>query len=357
MSTFTAIIDTDIHPGIPNERLLEYLSEPWRTRLAGGNRSVGTLGYWNPVGVNRVDAVTEDGERVESDPAALARYLLDEYELSYGILNPGATLHLAVSPEADYANALMSATNDVLIHEWLPHDPRYRASLSVYANDPALAVAEIERVGEHPGFVEVYLPSAARLPDGQRFFHPIFEAAQAYDLPVAIHPGAEGVGLSGPPTAAGYPTSYLEWHTGLMGSYIAHLTSMVTEGVFAKYPKLQFVLIEAGVSWLPPFLWRLDKNWKALRMTTPWVDRLPSEIVRDHVLLTTQPIEEPENPAHLHAILEMFDAAHMLMFATDYPHWDGDMPDFAARAFPKALRNRIMYETACELYGLPKGEA
>ena len=195
------------------------------------------------------------------------------------------------------------------------------------------------------------------MPYGQRFFHPIFEAAQAYDLPVAIHPGAEGVGLSGPPTAAGYPTSYLEWHTGLMGSYIAHLTSMVTEGVFTKYPRLKFVLIEGGVSWLPPFLWRLDKNWKALRMTTPWVDRLPSEIVRDHVLLTTQPIEEPENPAHLHAILDMFDAAHMLMFATDYPHWDGDMPDFAARAFPKALRNRILYETACELYDLPKGDA
>ena len=139
-----------------------------------------------------------------------------------------------------------------------------------------------------------------------------------------------------------------------MGSYIGHLVSMVTEGVFAKFPTLKFVLVEGGVSWLPPILWRLDKNWKALRMTTPWVDRLPSEIIQEHVLLTTQPIEEPENLRHLHAILEMFDAAHMLMFSTDYPHWDGDTPDFAARFFPKALRSRVLYQTACELYGLPQ---
>lgn len=353
----TTLIDTDIHPGIANDALLPYLPEPWRTRLATGNRTAGNLGYWNPVGVNRADAITEDGQRIESDPAALAHHLLDAYNIDFGILNPGSTLQLALSPEADYASALISATNDVLLDHWLPQDSRYRASLSVYANEPALAVREIERVGDHPGIVQVYLPSGARIPYGQRFYHPIYAAAQERGLPVAVHPGSEGVGISGPPTAVGYPSSYLEWHTGLLSSYVGHLTSLVTEGVFAKFPKLKFVLIEGGVSWLPPFLWRLNKNWKALRMTVPWVDRLPSEIVTDHVLLTTQPLEEPEEPAHFHAILEMFDAEQMLMFATDYPHWDGDMPDFAARAFPKSMRSRIMYKTACELYGLPQGDA
>jgi predicted TIM-barrel fold metal-dependent hydrolase len=350
------VVDTDIHPGTISERMQEFLPEPWRTRLASGNRTSGALGYWNPGGVNRGDAVLPDGTRIENDPRALARYLLDEYSIDYGILNPGNSLHFGLSPEADYAAALISAVNDIMVQDWLPADPRYRTSLVVYPNDPELAVREIHRLGDHPGVVQVLMPSAARIPYGQRFYHPIYAAAVEYDLPIAIHPGTEGVGISGAPMAVGYPSSYLEWHTDLVQSYIGHLVSMVTEGVFIKFPTLKFVLIEGGVSWLPPILWRFDKNWKALRMTAPWLNRPPSEIIHDHVLLTTQPIEEPDEPAHLEAILGMFDAARMLMFSTDYPHWDGDTPDFAAKLLPKAIRSQVMGENACALYKLPVPE-
>ena len=132
---------------------------------------------------------------------------------------------------------------------------------------------------------------------------------------------------------------------------------MVAEGVFQKFPTLRFVLVEGGVSWLPPLLWRFDKNWKALRVQAPWLTRLPSAVVREHVRLTTQPLEEPDDPGQLHAILRMFDAEHTLMFSSDFPHWDGDTPDFAARAIPPALRERVLHETARELYRLPAGPA
>lgn len=346
------VVDTDIHPGIPAHRIRPRLAQPWRMRLESGNRSSGTLGYWNPNGVNRPDAVLEDGTRVEDSPEAMAAHFLDRYDLDFAILNTGSVLHLGLSPEPDYAAALISAMNDVIVEEWLPVDPRYRASIAVYPNDPELAVREIHRLGDHPGVVQVIMPSAARIPYGQRFYHPIYAAAVEHGLPVAIHPGTEGVGISGAPTNVGYPTSYFEWHTDLACSYIAHLVSLVTEGVFTKFPSFKFVLLEGGVSWAPPILWRMDKNWKALRMTTPWVDRLPSEIVTEHVRFSTQPIEEPEDPKHFHAILEMFDAQQMLIFSTDYPHWDGDTPDFAARSFPKALRPAIMGGNAIALYGL-----
>jgi predicted TIM-barrel fold metal-dependent hydrolase len=346
------IIDTDIHAVLSGRQIMERLPEPWRTRWASGNRGPGHLGYWNPNGVMRSDTGLPDGSPIESSPENLARHFFDVYEIEYGILNAG-NLHIGLSPEPDYAAAVLAAENDVVAEEWLPADPRFRASLCVSPADPALAAREIDRLGDHPGFVQVLLPSGARLPYGQRFYHPIYAAAAAHGLPVAIHPGSEGVGISGPPTAAGYPSSYFEWHTGLVGSYIAHLISLVTEGVFQKFPTLKFVLIEGGVSWLPPLLWRFDKNWRALRQTTPWLDRPPSEIVTEHVLLTTQPLEEPEHVEHFHCILEMFDAARMLMFSTDFPHWDGDTPDFAARAFPPALRHRVMSETARELYRLP----
>lgn len=350
------VVDVDIHPEPWSDRMMDFLAEPWRTRYASGNLASGHLGYWNPAGVNRTDAVLADGTRIETDPHALAEHLLDEYDLTYGILNAGRSMWLGLSPEPDFAAAMLSATNDVIAEDWLTVDSRYRASIQVYPNDPELAVREIHRLGQHPGFVQVLMASGARMPYGQRFFHQIYEAAVQYDLPVAIHPGTEGVGISGPPTAAGYPTSYFEWHTGLVGCYLAHLISLVTEGVFAKFPSLKFVLIEGGVSWIPPIMWRFDKNWKAMRLSTPWLDRPPSEIITEHILLTTQPIEEPNDPTHLQVILGMFDVERMLMFATDYPHWDGDTPDFAARFIPKEIRSQVMGETARALYKLPGRE-
>ena len=331
----------------------DFLTEPWRTRFLAGNRGPGHLGYWNPNGVMRSDTRLEDGTRIEACPRALARHFFDVYGIENGVLT-GGNLHIGLSPDPDYAAAYLSAENDIVAADWLPADSRFRASLLVSPADPVLAAQEIHRRGDHPGFVQVMMCSGARIPYGQRFYHPIYEAAVAKGLPVAIHPGSEGVGISGPPTAAGYPSTYFEWHTGLVGSYMAHLISLVCEGVFIKFPSLRFVLVEGGVSWLPPLLWRLDKNWRALRQTTPWLDRLPSEIVREHVLLTTQPLEEPPHKQQLHQILEMFDAGKMLMFSSDFPHWDGDTPEFTGRHLPASLRERVMTETARELYGLPE---
>jgi uncharacterized protein len=347
------IIDTDIHPLLDPQRVAARLSEPWRRRYITGNTGPGSPGYWNPNGVRRADAVLPGGSRIESQPQALARHFFDVYGIEYGILNLD---HLAIctSPEPDFAAAVVAAINDVLVHEWLPIDARFRSGLIVTPNDPALAAREIHRLGDHPGVVQVLMPSAARMPYGQRFYHPIYAAAVEHQLPVAIHPGSEGSGIAGAPTGVGWPSTYFEWHTGLVTTFIAHLISLVTEGVFITFPTLKFVLIEGGVSWLPPILWRLDKNWKALRQTTPWLDRPPSEIVSEHVVLTTQPIEEPAQPHHLQMMLDMFDAEHMLMFSSDFPHWDGDVPDFVGRAFQGRLRQRVMSETARALYRFPE---
>jgi predicted TIM-barrel fold metal-dependent hydrolase len=348
-----SIVDTDIHSATDPKEIEARLPQPWRQRYADGNRGPGSLGYWNPNGVMRSDTRLPDGRRIEADPQLLARHFLDVYGIDYGILNPASALHIGLSPDPDYAAAVVSAANDAVAETWLPVDARYRASLVVAPNDPHQAADEIHRLAGHPGFVQVLMCSGARMAYGERFFHPIYQAAAEHNLPLAIHPGSEGVGISGEPTAAGYPTSYLGWHTGLVGSYLAHLVSLVSEGVFIKFPNLKFVLIEGGVSWIPPIMWRFDKNWKALRMATPWLERPPSEIIAEHILLTTQPIEEPDNLKHLHQMLDMFPADKMLMFSTDFPHWDGDTPDFAARLIPPHLRARVMSQTAIELYGLP----
>ncbi|WP_309120287.1 amidohydrolase family protein [Paenibacillus sp.] len=347
-----ALIDADIHNVMKDPRdLLPYLAKPWHKQWLATGTGVGTP-YYSTVGVLRRDAVPDDGGPPGSDPAYVVKDHLDRYDIDYGILTGSNTLEMSLNPDMDYGNAVCSAYNDYLLDQWLPVSPRFRGSLVVNHSDPQAAAAEIDRLGGRPDIVQVVMSSAARMPFGQRFYHPIYEAAERNGLPVAFHPGTEGRGISGPPTPSGYPSRYMEWHNALPTNYMAHINSLVCEGVFEKFPTLKFVAIEGGIAWLPHLMWRMDKNFKALRDTTPWLRKLPSEYIREHVLLTTQPIEEPEHPEHLVQIYRMCGAEDMVMYSSDYPHWDFDPPKLALAAFPKDIRGKLQAANAAKLYGL-----
>lgn len=341
------LIDTDVHQSLPD--LTPYLPGHWRDRWRTVGLGAGT-GYVNPRGVLRRDTVSPRGGGPAGDPAFVVADHLDRYAVDYAVLTGPFVLPLGTDP--DYLNAIAVAVNDATLDQWLGVSPRFRGSVLVNSDDPDAAVREIERLGDRPEMVQVLMASTTRQPCGQRRYHPIYAAAAASGLPVAFHPGAEGAGTAAPPTPVGYPSRYLEWHTLLPLTAMAQVASLVCEGVFAKFPTLRAVVVEGGLSWLPQLMWRLDKNFKALRDTAPWLTRLPSEYVLDHVRLTTQPVEEPANPDHLAQILAMMDAGRTVMFSSDYPHWDNDNPRMLFRRLDPDLRARIMGGTAAELYGL-----
>ncbi|MGN7455737.1 amidohydrolase family protein [Paenibacillus pasadenensis] len=345
------IIDADIHNEQEDRALLPYLPEPWRSRVAGSGIGYAMSGYWSPVGVMRKDALPPNGARAGSVPELIVEQLIEPFQVEAAVLT-GVVYNISTTHDPDYAAAICSAYNDYVAHEWLGKHPSFKAAIAVSTLDPELAAREIDRLAGHPGFVEVIISSAARFPLGQRYYHPIYAACERAGLPLAVHPGAEGGGLSTAPTAAGYPSRYLEWHTNLSQMFMAHLVSFVCEGVFVKFPGLKLVLVEGGVAWLAPLLWRLDKNYKALRSTVPWLTRLPSEYVRDHCYLTTQPIEEPDNPQHLADLFNMMDAENMLLYSSDYPHWDFDAPDKILRKLKPEARRKVFYDNARQLYRL-----
>ncbi len=349
-----SIIDCDVHNAFRSYTdLLPYLPDVWKPRVTeAGFGGVGP-GYFSPVGVMRRDARPDDGSPEGSDPDLTRRQLFDAYGIEYGILTGQEILRISTMTDPYYAAALARAYNDYLIERWLPLDDRFLGAMMVATQDPEEAAKEIDRIGDHPRIVEVMLASATRVPYGQKLYWPIYEAAERHGLPVAIHPGTEGSGIANPPTAAGYPSTYLEWHTDLSQNFMAQAVSLVCCGVFVQFPQLRFVLVEGGFGWLPHLMWRLDKNYKALRSEVPWLTRLPSEYIKEHIRLTTQPIEEPPNPDHLLEIFEMIDAERTLMFSSDYPHWDFDDPFWAFRHVPEDLKRRIFSETARELYRLP----
>jgi uncharacterized protein len=128
------------------------------------------------------------------------------------------------------------------------------------------------------------------------------------------------------------------------------LNSLVTEGVFVKFPKLKVVLIESGVTWLPAYLWRIDKTWRGVRAETPWVDRLPSEIIREHVRLTIQPFDEPPEQSQVQTLIEQIGSDEMLLFSTDYPHWHFDGGEAMPNGLPRDLIQKILIDNPLATY-------
>ena len=337
------IIDCDVHCNpTPDNPIERFLPAAYHTALEQHMVSRPGPGYVNPFGVNRRDAAHERPEDIE-------REHLDRYGITYAVLQPQPSMYLSLNHSIDLGNAMCRAANEWLVATYLERDPRYLGSICVNANDPPAAAVEIRRAGAHPRMVQVIVPGEASFLYGHRFYHPIYEACEEMNLVFALHPGSEG--SYGSSTAVGRPSTYFEWHVSLSQTFMAHAASLVLEGTFEKFPGLSVLLAEGGIGWLPHLLWRMDKDFKALRSTTPWLKQEPSAYVFEHIRLTTQPIEEPENPNHFVALLEMIRADKTLCFSSDFPHWDFDDP---VRAFGSKIlettRERILWGNAADLY-------
>src|SRR5215831_10305021 len=325
----SCIVDCDTHNQPASDaRLRRYLPERWRRHVERyGTRTRHGLaqGYPYPKatpGAARVDAWPPDGGP------------------------PGSSLQFL----RELGAALCRAVNDWQAAEWLEPEARLRASIVLPYDDGELSAAEIDRVAGTPGFVQALMLVRTLEPVGRRRYWPIHAACERNGLPLGIHFGGYG---GHPISSSGWPSFYLEDHTGIAMAFQAQLVSLVFEGVFERFPGLRVVCIEGGVAWLPALAWRMDRLFDELHDEVPELRRRPSEYLREHVWLTTQPVEEPERPEQLLRVFERI-GPDRLLFATDYPHWDYDDPTRAFPApLPPGLRERIYADNARALYGLP----
>ena len=118
-------------------------------------------------------------------------------------------------------------------------------------------------------------------PLGQRICWPIYHAAEKNKLTVCIHAGSTY--RHAPDRRSATRPIFVEDYVAQSAAFETVLLSLLAEGVFQKFPELKVVLAESGVTWLPQFLWRNDKIWRGVRPEVPWIDRVPREIVHDHV--------------------------------------------------------------------------
>jgi uncharacterized protein len=315
-------------------------------RVRARDRRARPLGPPLPEGLRQRGA----GRRVPAQRSAARRdlpflreQLLDAWGIDYGILN---CLHGGGGQlNARWGAAQCQAVNDWQVAEWLDPEPRLRASIVVHPGDPEAAAREVARCARDRRFVQVLLTVRTAEPLGKPRYWLLYAAAAEHGLPVGIHFGGPA---PNPITPTGWPSYYLEDHSGMMLAFQAQVASFVYEGAFQRFPDLRVVLIEGGFAWLPSTVWRLDKNWKGLRQEVPWVERLPSEYVREQVRLTTHPLETTE-PADLADTIRLV-GPECLLWGSNYPRYDAAPRDAFPAGLPAEVVERLLGGNARETY-------
>lgn len=341
------IFDADVHESFSSLKdLVPYLEEPWRSIVArGGWRGFSQpFAYTMPGAGNRADVATADGTASVSDCGLMRRQLLDLYGISHAVLT-GYFYPSMMRLQFEFASALATAYNEWFVDHWLESDARFLGSIHVAVQDPTAAARTIDRFADHPRMVQVLLPVSTTA-YGDPFFQPIFAAAERHRLVVAFHHTTLAEG------ACGMGRYYIERHMLLPQAMMAEVISLICNGVFDRYPSLRFSLLEGGWTWLPHLMWRMDREYRSLRDEVPWLAQLPSRHVVERLRLSTQPTEDID-ARQWQRVMELIGSEDLLMFATDYPHFDFDSPPAALPAgLPEPLREKILWGNAARLYAV-----
>lgn len=357
------VIDSGIVHDWPSlSEIAEYISPEWRELLL---RPYDDFGPMVPrVGVRYPDAVLAEGQ------AAAYSRKLDLDELCREFLDVGLADRLVLLPDSDsrvgaltihqLARTVASATNDWTIEEWLARDSRLFGIAVIPNQVPEDAAAEIRRIGDHPQIVGVALgANTLHRRFGHAIYYPIYEAAADLDLPLVLHASSDAAILTEAtlsPTGGGMPSTYAEARVLNNHGHWSHVSSMIYQGVFNRFPDLKLLLVGGGAAWIPGYLWRLDYWHKAAQLEQPHVHELPSNYFMRHCRISTWGLESPARAEQLVNILNTLPApgaASLLMYASRHPLGDSESPAVLSARIPESWHRRVFRDNAAEFFRWP----
>lgn len=353
------IVDTDAHIRETIDDLLPYIDDRYdgarwiMERADHPERDIYSLTHSLPPNLR----AERGGWSADTNTVDKKLRELDDFNIDYGIIDPGLNLVLPTVNNSRMAAALANAYNSWLIDNFLDVDDRLKANLLVAHQTPEQSAEEIERMADEDGIVGVAMPSTGVIPPvGDRRYDPIYEAAEDNGLPIFFH-GASTNTSHVFPLQRMFNETYAEDHVIVHPfSQMWNLTSLVLRGVPERYPDLDFVFQESGIGWIPYFMWRMDDHYLEMNYELPMLQQMPSEYVHDQIYFTTQPVGHTEDsPKHLAMAIEMAGPEN-IMYSSDLPHSDFDPPselfDRIQMHFDDDVLEKIMGKTAQDLLDL-----
>jgi predicted TIM-barrel fold metal-dependent hydrolase len=289
-----------------------------------------------------------------NEPATQKGFLgdADTEGIDQVVLFPSLALCVPSLDPGPFAREFARAYNE-WVADWCSFDRTRLFGVAAVPIEDVAGSIELMREAEELGLVATMLPPALRErnldhPD----LDPFYSAAEELDMPLGVH-GAPGVHM--PKIGVDRFDNHIQVHcVSFPFDMMTAMTALVSGGVFERHPRLRVALLESGVGWVPYLVDRLHEHYEKRGDWVPngW-QRDPREYVERGQLYVSCEPAEPMLPA---AIADL--GADFVMFASDYPHWDGEFPNAT-----KPIRERddladddrakVLAENARRFFALP----
>ncbi|WAP53821.1 amidohydrolase family protein [Streptomyces sp. S465] len=245
---------------------------------------------------------------------------MDAMSIDIQVVFPQPMLEIGLHPEKGIAVQLMKAYNRWFVENVLPKDPRIKTMLGLPFEDPQASLETIREFGDHPDVLGFLVTSQRHAGVHRNEYMPLYAELEERGLPIGFHAG---------PTWEDSMTStmnrFLSVHAmSFVTCNMTHLTNWIVNGIPERFPRLKTIWIESGLAWLPFMMQRLDHEYLMRQSEAPLLRRLPSDYMRQ-MYYTSQPIEITDM-ALLESTFNAMNAKDTLLYSSDWPHWDFDVP-------------------------------
>ncbi|MQR00201.1 amidohydrolase family protein [Glaciimonas soli] len=255
--------------------------------------------------------------------------------------------------DTETAVSFARVANDELAEAVRKHPTRFSGMVAVAPQNPAEAAKEIERGIQKLGLTGVIVNSHTHgeyLSDPK--FWEIFEAAEANDTPIYIHPSTPPRNMIQPFLECGLDGAIFGFgvETGL------HALRIITAGVFDRFPKLQIILGHMGEA-LPFWAYRLDYMHRATVVSERYqsmkpLKKKPSDYLRENFYFTNSGVAWEPAIKFTQQVIGM----DRVMYAMDYPyqHAIDEVIGLDGMAMDAADKKRFFQTNAENIFRLTK---
>ncbi len=276
---------------------------------------------------------------------------MDAMGVDYSCLFPTGMLNIGSHPQVEMEYELTWAYNRWVTEKVIPEsNGRFFTMLGLPMSDPEGALKQVETFGDRKG-VRGFMITAVRpnLPVHDNRLMKVYRAIEERGLALSFHSGFNWTDKQFQSC-----NRFIAAHAlGFSWYNILHCTNWVVNGMGERFPKLPVIWIEAGLAWVPFVMQRIDHEYMLRPSECPLLKKKPSDYMRD-MYYSTQPMEIQDMGA-LEDTFRMINAETQLMYASDYPHWDFDLPStiWDLPFVTEKARHNILGGNAARVLGLP----
>lgn len=332
----TLIVDVDCHHYETDNlaAILDFIEDPAIRQVAKNSfqyRGASAVMYDQPGTQDMGGRVTrymtrrQEGEALakagHDREVAQALRWMDALSVDYACIFPTPMLLLSLHPQAEMEVAMAGAYNRWLTEVLLPSEPRLVSMLYLPFNDPEASYRMVQQFAGKPGVIGFMVVSTRYKPIYDNAYMKTYRLLEELGLPISFH-----ASYNWNDQLISLTNRFITAHAlGFTFFNAVHCANWVVNGLSERFPKLKVIWIESGLAWVPWLMQRLDNDYRMRSSECPALKKLPSDYMRD-MYYTSQPMEMVNNAEALALTFKMINAETQLLYSSDYPHWDMDLP-------------------------------